>query len=211
MSAYVQHNTQRRAAVFAAIIAFHVLLVYGLVSGLARKVVEVIAPPLETDIIEEVRNDEPPPPPPPPQLERPPVEVPPPEVTIDLPMETSQTTAITNVTDRPQPPAPPPPPPAPKGPTYPAKIDARRFPNSEDYYPASAKRLGQEGSPAVRVCIAPNGRLVGEPTIVSSSGVEALDQGAIKLAKAGRYIPGMNDGQPAESCFSFRVKFELKN
>jgi protein TonB len=210
MSAYVQHNSQRRAVVFAVIIAFHALLVYGLVSGLARKVVEVIAPPIETDIIEEVRNDEPPPPPPPPQMDRPPVEVPPPEVTIDIPMETTQTTAITNVTDRPQPPAPPPPP-APKGPTYPAKIDARRFPNSEDYYPASAKRLGQEGSPVVRVCVGPNGKLVGEPTIQTSSNVEALDQGAIKLAKAGRYIAGMSDGQPVESCFTFRVKFELKN
>jgi protein TonB len=209
MPVYVQHNSQRRAAVFAVIIGFHVLLVYGLVSGLARQVVEVLAPPLETDIIEEINADEPPPPPPPPEMERPPVEVPPPDVTIDIPMESTQTTAITNVTDRPQPPAPPPP--VARGPSYPAKIDARRFPNSEDYYPASAKRLGQQGNPAVRVCVGANGRLVGEPAIATSSGIEALDQGAIKLAKAGRYIAGMSDGSPAETCFAFRVKFELKD
>lgn len=210
MAAYVQQNNSRRMTVLAVIVGFHILLAYGLVSGLARQVVEVIAPPLETDIIEEIQQEDKPPPPPPPQMERPPVEVPPPEVTIDIPMDAPPTTAITDVTDRPVPPAPPPPP-APKGPTVKAKIDARRFPNSEDYYPASAKRLGQQGNPAVRVCVGPNGRLVGEPTIAASSGIEALDQGAIKLAKAGRYIAGQSDGQPVEDCFAFRVKFELKD
>lgn len=210
MAAYVQQNNSRRMTVLGVIIAFHVLLGYGLVSGLARKVVEVIAPPLETDIIEEIQQDDKPPPPPPPQMERPPVEVPPPEVTIDIPMESTQSTAITDVTDRPMPPAPPPPP-APRGPSVKAKIDGKRFPSSEEYYPASAKRLGQEGSPAVRVCVGPNGKLVGEPTIAASSGVDALDQGAIKLAKAGRYIAAQMDGQPVEDCISFRVKFELKD
>jgi protein TonB len=211
MAAYVQQNNSRRMSVLAGIVVFHVLLGYGLVSGLARKVVEVIAPPLETDLIEELAQEDKPPPPPPPQMERPPVEVPPPEVSIDIPMDAPPTTAITNVTDRPMPPAPPPPPPAPAGPTVKAKIDARRFPSSEDYYPASAKRLGQQGSPAVRVCVGPNGRLVGEPTISGSSGIESLDQGAIKLAKAGRYIAAQTNGQPVEDCFSFRVKFELKD
>lgn len=210
MAAYVQQNNSRRMTVLGVIIAFHVLLGYGLVSGLARKVVEVIAPPLETDIIEEIQQDDKPPPPPPPQMERPPVEVPPPEVTIDIPMESTQSTAITDVTDRPMPPAPPPPP-APKGPSVKARPDTKRFPSSEDYYPPSAKRLGQEGNPVVRVCIGPNGKLVGEPSIAGSSGVEALDQGAIKLAKAGRYIAAQMDGQPVEDCISFRVKFELKD
>ena len=208
MAAYVQQNNSRRLAVLGVIVAFHILLGYGLVSGLARKVVEVIAPPLVTDIIEEMKEENKPPPPPPPQMERPPVEVPPPEVSIDIPME-STTTAITDVTDKPLPPAPPPPPAA-KGPSVKARIDGKRFPNSEDYYPPSAKRLGQEGRPAVTVCIGPNGKLTGEPRIATSSGVEALDTGAIKLAKAGRYIPASTDGVPVESCISFIVKFELK-
>lgn len=211
MAAYVQQNNSRRMTVLAIIIGFHILLAYGLVSGLARKVVEVIAPPLETDLIEEIQQEDKPPPPPPPQMERPPVEVPPPEVTIDIPMDAPPTTAITDVTDRPMPPAPPPPPPAPKGPSVKARPDMKRFPSSEDYYPASAKRLGQQGNPTVRVCVGTNGRLVGEPTIVTSSGVEALDQGAIKLAKAGRYIAAQSDGQPVEDCVAFRVKFELKD
>lgn len=211
MAAYAQESTfiPRRVVVFLVIVLFHILLVWALASGLARKVVETIAPPIVTDLIEEIQQDEAPPPPPPPEMERPPVEVPPPEVTINIPVE-STSTAITDVTDRPVPMAPPPPP-APKPVNrVEAKIDGKRFPNSEDYYPASSKRLGEEGSPVVRVCVGPNGKLTGEPSIATSSGFPKLDEGAVKLAKAGRYIAGSADGQAAESCFSFRVKFEIK-
>jgi protein TonB len=209
MAAYAQSN-QRRLTVLGVIVVFHIILLWALVNGLARRVMEVIPGALQTDIIEEVKDQDKPPPPPPPQMERPPVEVPPPDVTIDLPVENTNTTAITDVTNRPVPAAPPPPP-APKVVSS-AKIDSKRFPNTEDYYPASAKRLGQQGRPTVRVCVGPTGKINGEPTIAGSSGVEALDQGAIKLAKAGRYIPATENGQPLpESCISFAVKFELKD
>jgi len=141
MAVYVQQNNPRRMAVFAGIVGFHLLLVYGLVSGLARKVVEVVAPPLVTDIIEEIKPEDKPPPPPPPQIERPPVQVPPPDVVIDIPMETA-TTAISNVTDKP---VAPPPPRVVAG--TPAKIG--RMPSSEDYYPAAAKRAEEQGSTTV--------------------------------------------------------------
>ena len=109
MAAYATDTSflSRRAIVFFSIVTFHVLIVWALASGLARQVVEIIAPPIETDIIEELEQREEPPPPPPPEMERPPVEVPPPEVAIDIPMES--TTAIQDVTDRPPPPRPPPP------------------------------------------------------------------------------------------------------
>jgi protein TonB len=198
----------RRVFVFLTIVGLHVLLGYGLATGLARKVVEVIAPPIETDIIEEMKKQEEPPPPPPPEFERPPVEVPPPEVAIDIPIDTSQSTAIQDVTNVPRP-APPPPPRAVV--RTPPRPDQGRFPSSEEYYPASAKRLNQQGSPTVRACVGTNGRLAEAPTIAQSSGVPALDDGAIKLAKAGRYIPGTEDGKPVAACFTFRVKFELKD
>jgi len=204
MAVYVQQNNSRRMAVFAAIVGFHLLLVYGLVSGLARKVVEVVAPPLVTDIIEEIKPEDKPPPPPPPQMERPPVQVPPPDVVIDIPMETN-TTAISNVTDKP---APPPPPPQVVAGT-PARIG--RMPSSEDYYPAASKRAEEQGSVTLKVCVDNKGKIVGNPTVVTSSGFERLDEGAVKLARAGRYQPGTQGGQPAaESCVSFRVKFEIK-
>jgi protein TonB len=135
--------------------------------------------------------------------------VPPPEVAIDIPQDAAQSTAITDVTDRPVPMAPPPPPP-PKQ-VKKASIDSKRFPPSEEYYPAASKRLGEEGSPTVKVCVGPQGKLSEEPSIATSSGNTRLDEAAIKYAKAGRYLAGSVDGQPTTDCLVFRVKFELKN
>jgi periplasmic protein TonB len=196
----------RRGIVVVAIIILHVLIAYALATGLASKVIEVLAPPIEADIVEEIENQDEPPPPPPPEMERPPVEVPPPEVTIDLPMETT-TTAIQDVTDKPPPPAPPPPP---RAPSVAAKILRSPFP--EEYYPPGAKRREEEGSPVVRACVGPNGRLLRDPVITDTSGFPELDAAAVKVAKASRYTAGSDGGSAlTESCVSFRVKFVLKN
>jgi len=125
----------RRGIVAVSIIVLHILGFWALASGLAQRVVAVLAPPLEADIVEEVKDDEPPPPPPPPEMERPPVEVPPPEVAIDLPMETT-TTAIQDVTDKPPPPAPPPPP---RAAGSPAKMKSAADPD-QFYPPGKASR-----------------------------------------------------------------------
>ncbi|MCE2872719.1 MAG: hypothetical protein LW605_02980, partial [Xanthomonadales bacterium] len=62
MASYVQQNNSRRMGVLVGIVLFHLLLLYGLVSGLARKVIEVVAAPLVTDMIEEVKPEDKPPP-----------------------------------------------------------------------------------------------------------------------------------------------------
>jgi periplasmic protein TonB len=208
MAAYVQQNNSRRLTVLAVIIVFHLLLLYGLVTGLARKVVEVVAAPLQTDIIEELQKEDKPPPPPPPQMERPPVEVPPPEVSIDIPMESS-TTAITDVTDRPVPVAPPPPPPPAAVNRVAPKLDVRRSPPTDDFYPPSARRAEIEGVTTVRACVTPDGRTSGEPSATKSSGNSSLDEAAIKWAKRARWSAGTEDGKPVEMCSQFNVRFKL--
>ena len=207
MAAYAQDSGlfTRRGVVVVAIIALHLFVVWALASGLARKVVEVIAPNIEADIVEEVKTDEEPPPPPPPEMERPPVEVPPPEVSIDLPMETT-TTAIQDVTDKPPPPAPPPPP---RVAGSPAKMKSAVDP--DQFYPPGAKRREEQGSPVVQACVGPNGRLVREPVITETSGFPELDGAAVKVAKANRYTPAMEGGSALpESCVKFKVKFVIK-
>ena len=204
------HDTQfftRRTVVFLAIVALHVFLAWALATGLARRAIEMVAPPIQADVTQEVEKRDEPPPPPPPQLERPPVEVPPPEVAIELPVET-QSTAIRDVTDKPRPPAPPPKAPGVRTAAGPGK----GFPNTEDYYPAASKRLGEEGSAAVTVCVDPSGKLTAEPTIKDSSGSARLDEGALKLAKAGNghYKPATEDGKPISACTAFRIKFQLR-
>jgi len=211
MAAYV-HDSQfltRRTIVLFAIIALHIFIFWALATGLARRAIELVAPPLQTEIVEEVQKKEEPPPPPPPQLERPPVEVPPPDVAIELPVET-QSTAIQDVTDKPVVRAPPPP-------THQAVRVAggpgKNFPNTEDYYPPASARLGESGTAAVKVCTDPKGKLTEEPSIQETSGISRLDEGALKLAKAasGKYKAATEDGNPIASCFAFRVKFQLRN
>lgn len=207
MAAYAQDSSffTRRGVVVVAIVGLHLLVLWALASGLARKMVEVIAPNIEADIVEEVKNDEEPPPPPPPEMERPPVEVPPPEVSIDLPMETT-TTAIQDVTDKPPPPAPPPPP---RAVGSPAKMKSAVDP--DQFYPPGAKRREEQGSPVVQACVGPNGRLVREPVITETSGFPELDGAAVKVAKANRYTPAMEGGTALpESCVKFKVKFVIK-
>ena len=207
MAAYAQDSSffTRRGVVVVAIVGLHVLVLWALASGLARKMVEVIAPNIEADIVEEVKTDEEPPPPPPPEMERPPVEVPPPEVSIDLPMETT-TTAIADITDKPPPPAPPPPP---RVAGSPAKMKSAVDP--DQFYPPGAKRREEQGSPVVQACVGPNGRLVREPVITETSGFPELDGAAVKVAKANRYTPAMEGGTALpESCVKFKVKFVIK-
>ena len=209
MAAYAQDTAfiSRRAIVLVVIILLHVLLAYGLATGLARRAMEIIAPPIQTTIVEEVQQHDLPPPPPPPEFERPPVEVPPPDINIDIPAEPTQSTAITDVTDKHVAAAPPPA----RATNRVPPSTGKNFPNSADYYPPASMRLGEEGSAAVHVCVGPNGKPSEEPTIMKSSGSARLDEGAIKLAKAGHYNPGTEDGKPVTACVNFSIKFQLKN
>lgn len=102
-----RHADPRRHVVgLATVIAFHALVVYALVTGLAKKVVDVVRAPIETKVIEEIKKPPPPPEivlPPPPKLEAPPPPyIPPPEIQIAQP--TPQPTI--SVAPSPTPPAP---------------------------------------------------------------------------------------------------------
>jgi protein TonB len=206
MTVYVHDSffMTRRGVVLLAIIGLHIFIAWALATGLARRALEVIAPPIQTDIVEEVKTQKEPPPPPPPEFQKPPVEVPPPDVTIDMPVEAPATTAITAVAATPHAPAPPVHVGSHKAPTV-----AKNFPASEEYYPAASKRLNEEGAPTVHVCVGANSKLTAAPTIAQSSGSPRLDEGALNLAKAGRYIAGMDDGKPIDACFDFRIKFQM--
>jgi protein TonB len=166
----------RRGIVAVAIIGLHILMAWALATGLAHKVIEVLAPPIEADIVEEAKDDEPPPPPPPPEMERPPVEVPPP---------------------------------VPRAAGTPAKMKSTADP--DQFYPPGAKRREEQGSPVVQACVGASGKLVREPVVTETSGFPELDGAAVKVAKANRYLPGTDGGQPmAESCVKFKVKFVIK-
>ena len=100
-------NPGRNTPIVLAVAALHVFVGYALVTGLARRVVEVVKQPLQTKIIAEARKPPPeaPPPPPPKLAAPPPMFVPPPEINIQVPVQAAPT--VTTVTTTPPPPAPP--------------------------------------------------------------------------------------------------------
>jgi protein TonB len=115
-------DPSRRVKGLVIVIALHIFLGYALVSGLARKGLNLIKKPMEAVVIQEVIIPPPPPPPPPKKIEPmkempkldapPPPFVPPPDV---APTATSNAPVIQSTQVAPTAPAviAPPPPPAP--------------------------------------------------------------------------------------------------
>jgi TonB family protein len=87
------------------------------------------------------------------------------------------------------------------------------FPNPDDFYPDLARRREEQGIATVRVCVDVNGQLTSDPTTLQSTGSSRLDEGALKLARAGsgHYRATTEDGRPVNSCYPFRIRFHLKN
>jgi TonB family protein len=87
------------------------------------------------------------------------------------------------------------------------------FPATEDFYPAAARRLGEKGAATVQVCVDVTGQLNAAPLLAASSGSARLDEGALRLARAGsgHYRPTIEDGRAVNSCYPIRVRFELRN
>lgn len=205
-------STSKSTIILAVVIAMHLLLFWALESGMARKAVELLPADIQTKFIEEKKPDEPPPPPPPPppEVQIPPPFIPPPEVTVASPPVSAN--VITNVvTERPPVVAPPvmAPTAPPKDVVVLPKQDPKRPVRSiEDYYPATARRQGQEGTVIVAMYVQTDGRVT-DAKVDTSSGFEDLDEGAVKYVKTWRLLPGTRNGTPEAMWHRFRVTFKL--
>jgi biopolymer transport protein ExbD len=119
-----QRDPKRHLVGLVTVVALHVLVIYGLMTGMARRAVEVIKKPVTATIVEEIKRPPPPPPPPPPKRIEPPKipppvqlpYIPPPEV--PPPPPPPQAPAIVSAPEPPKAPyvIQPPPPPAPPPP-----------------------------------------------------------------------------------------------
>jgi protein TonB len=190
------------------VVLLHVGVIYALVTGLAHRVVDVVHAPIETKIIDEVREERPPPPPPPPEFTPPlPAFVPPPEIHVEPPPP-PKSTAITVVT--PEKPLAPPPPPVPvaEAVRIMPKIDAKR--SREPEYPATSRRLGEQGSLVLQVLVDTDGRVL-DTKLVQGSGFERLDQAALDGVKTDyRFLPGTLDGKPQQMWYTFKFTWKLR-
>jgi protein TonB len=209
MSAYVQDTEffTRRTIVLFAVVALHVLLLWAFVSGLANQAIEMVAPPIKTTIVRQTQKHLKPPPPPPPQLQQQQVQIPPPVVQINVP-PAEQTHAITVVKHVVR---------APPRPPAPVRITplgaGSGFPPTDNYYPDASRRLGEQGTALVKVCVGPNGRLTGAPQMIKSSGSSRLDEAAMQYARAtsGHWRPEMRNGVAVAACGTLPIKFQLND
>jgi protein TonB len=209
-----QRNPSKHAVGIGIVILMHILLGWALVSGLARKVVEVIKAPIETKIIEEVKPPPPPPenlPPPPKFAPPPPSFVPPPEVVVNPPPVPQPTITTTTVAPPPAPvtiappPAPeaPPAPPAPPAPRPAAKPAQINFAScSKPDYPSAAARASAEGVTRIRFTVDARGQVDASKTVIERPSGRTrehrlLDTTAADALARCRFLPGTDEnGQP---------------
>ena len=204
-----QRSFGRHAPSILMVLALHLAVGYALVTGLARKVVEVIKAPLETKIIEEIKKPPPDtPPPPPPKLAAPPPPfIPPPEINIQVPVTTPPPT-ITTVTTTPPPPGPPPviAPPAPA--PAPQPLVRREYKASyrvEPQFPREALRQGISGRVVAHVVVAPSGSVT-EVRIISAAPPRMFDREVIRALSQWRFNP-----EPVGFIGEYEIVFNLKD
>lgn len=161
------------------VVLFHVALAYALMSGLARKVIEVARAPIDTRVIEEIVK--PPPPPevvvqPPPKLEAPPPPfIPPPEVQVAAPPPaqptiTAAVAAPANTVITPIAPSPAATVAAPATPSIGANCPGYKQVMQDAGYPREATRAQiDEGEVLVSFTIAVNGQVKNAAIVRSSN------------------------------------------
>ena len=191
-----QSMSSNRVIALVVVALLHVLLGYGLVTGLAFEAYKKVAQRVTTIDIEEEKKPEPelPPPPPPKDAPPPPIVAPPPPIVIP--------TAA---------PPPPPPPPPPKFSPKPAT--PRGSPSSwatPDDYPTAAIRDERTGVTRFSVTIDAEGKVSG-CQVTGSSGHSDLDALTCKLVtRRARFKPATDgEGNPTTGSFSNAIRWEI--
>lgn len=203
-----QRSWGRHAPGIVLVTVLHIAVGYALVTGLARKVVEVIKAPLETKIIEEIKKPPPDlPPPPPPKLAAPPPPfIPPPEINIQVPTIAPPPT-ITTVTTTPPPPGPPPviAPPAPPAPPTVVRREYKAAYRVDPVFPRQAQRDGISGRVIAHVVVQPNGAVT-EVRIISAQPPRVFDREVIRALSQWKFNP-----EPVGFIGEYEIVFNLKD
>lgn len=203
----------------------HVVLIYALTQGLARKVIEVVRNPLEVKIVETVKPPvEKPPPLPTPKVAPPALpRIAPPEVKVQPPPPP----ALPSVSSvKPAEPAPAPAPaasaPAPPQPAAgsgqgvaakphvpvrtPAVVDARAC--EKPRYPPASVRANETGTVLLSFLIDVSGKVL-ESRVDRSSGFHRLDEAARSGLSLCKFKPATVDGKPEQSWAKIEYEWKL--
>jgi periplasmic protein TonB len=200
-----ERNPAKHLPSITMVVILHIVLGYALVNGLARKVIEVLKPPIETKIIEEVKKPPPEtPPPPPPKLAAPPPPfIPPPEINIQVPVVVQPATITTVTTVKPPPGPPPIVQQAPQ--TQPAirKEYTAKY-RVSPAYPRNLMREGVEGKVVAWVHVAPDGSVTNVEIRQSTN--HSFDREVIRALSQWKFNP-----EPVGFIGEYEIIFNLKD
>lgn len=210
-----QRNPARHLAGIGAVVLLHVLIGWALVSGLARKVVEVVKGPIEVKVIEEVIKKPPPPPevvPPPPKLAAPPPPfIPPPEITIAPPPTPAPTISVVTQEAPPAPQAPViqrvPEAPAPPQPAVrSAQVVCANYREvmSSIPYPREALLDGIEGEVLIEFTVTASGQ-IRDPVIRSSSN-RIFNRPSLSVVQTRLSCQGQGQDVRVQAPVSFKIR-----
>jgi protein TonB len=201
----------------AIVVVLHVIIAWGIINGLGKRMITKMTEAVETKIIEDVKPPPPPetpPPPPPPEMKAPPPPfIPPVEVQVQQPPPQQNTIAVatnakpaTNELARPAPPAAPAP--AAKGPSRTAAVaDFNTCAKPE--WPKAALRNEETGTVTLSFLIADDGRVT-DSKIVKSSGYRELDKAAQTGIARCRFKPATVDGKPEQAWMQMQYVWTLE-
>jgi protein TonB len=200
-----QRNPGKHLVGLCLVVLLHIVVVWVINSGLARKFVKVIKGPVETQLIEDAKPDIPPPPPPPPPPPQksappPPDYVPPVDVSVNA---TAGANAIASVS------AAPPAPVVPQADVRtPAVINAAQNCRKPEY-PSASRRNEEEGTVQLRFLIGTDGQVM-ESSVEKSSGFSRLDEAARAALSRCQFKPGTLNGKPEQSWASMKYTWRLE-
>jgi periplasmic protein TonB len=204
-------DLSRRTVVLGAIASLHVLIVYLLPIG-DQGSLRLHDSVTEAEIIAAApRKPSPPPPLPPVMLQAShPSEIPPVQITIDVPAEPVQ--AIQSIDSRkPLESAVP----GAAG-TTPPEIDPFPVmrprpiagPRGVDRYPSASIEAKESGTVVMKICVTPEGT-VDRVELAHSSGFPRLDQAALSMAAEYRFRPATREGHPIAACAQYNIIFKV--
>lgn len=219
-------SSQKRLLGLLLVVAFHIVLIYALMNGLAQKIVMTVIDPLEVKIIEQVKLPPPPPPPPkdtpppPKAIKPPPAYVPPAEVKVESKNQDT-IAAVTNQEPPPSAPIPAPipapiepakaapePAPPPQKPKERTKATAIMTSCAKPTYPAESQELEEEGSVKLSFFVDTEGSVT-ESKVIKSSGFTRLDDAARQAFSQCKFNPGTVDGVPEKTWANVEYQFKL--
>jgi periplasmic protein TonB len=194
-----ERNPVKHLPSISLVVGLHLLLGWALVTGLARKVVEVMKQPIETKIIEEIKKPPPDtPPPPPPKLAAPPPPfIPPPEINIQVPV-TQAAPAITVVQTTAPPVVAPPTPVV----ATPVRKEFKPLQRVQPTFPRQALQQGLTGKVVAWVHVAPNGSV--SNVEIKSSSNRLFDREVQRALSQWRFNP-----EPVGFIGEYEIVFNL--